>query len=469
MLIQFLHLILLCYGVTDFAGYFSVMPHFFMCLWLFVSVLILFRWLPNYGERYIKAGRVPSFFKTYNCFCFIIAVWISLLFIFGNPVGFLSLDFCSLVLGTVLYLIFLKRFMSYLYLMLRPVLADEQTEKDFLRARMAAPMIFFPPVLIWVLLEDLGFGKGMELLMEVQSLFVAPIFILLMFFVAPKLLSFAWRGEKAGSELTSIISKLCKSARTEIAGVKIWNTFKEPVPNAAVSGVLRNFRYVFVTDYLLKTLSIEEVKAVVAHELGHFRLGHIATYMIFSIDAILCAILLKCSAVIYIPYFYVHRNLMYCMEGAFVAVFAILFTVMTRFCEYQADNFSAGITDKSYFISALRYIESISGNSFKWIPKWLLTHPKPDERIDNIKNNENFKISSLIFSAKMLRYGLLIAAIVLVLFIKTPISIVLQWSNLYNAAQAGNCSLVTDLCNSLPEWLQEHPFVTEQKEKVTVK
>ena len=480
MIIQFIHLILLYYAVAEFAGSVRVMSYFAVSVWLFLSMLLLFRWLPNYADSYIESGRVPDFFKAYNIFCFIIVLWVSLLLVFISP---LSLTFGKnssvpgivmpntglLLLSMFLYLIFLKPFMGHLYRMLSPVLPEEQSFADFYRARLSVPIIFFPPVLMWSILEESGLGKGMELLTEIESMIVAPLFLICLYLFAPRLLGWAWRGENAGVELSTRINELCKRAETKIAGVKIWNTFKEPVANAAVSGLFGNIRFIFVTDYLLRIFTAEEMESVIAHELGHFRLGHVVTYMLFSIDAILLAVLVKCWAVIYLPYFYVHSTLTYVLEFVlFIPVFAILFTAMTRYCEKQADAFAVAVTNKDDFCRALNYIDSIS-TSLKWIPYWLQTHPKISERINNVKNNEISKISSLVKGAKVLRYTLLIVAIVLILLAPKPISIVLKWSNLYKASQAGNCNLVENLSNSLPEWLKEHPFVIEQKEKVAVK
>jgi STE24 endopeptidase len=52
--------------------------------------------------------------------------------------------------------------------------------------------------------------------------------------------------------------------------------------NAVVAGALPRFRYVFITDGLLKTLSEDEVEAVFAHEAGHARRGHVLLFFGFT-------------------------------------------------------------------------------------------------------------------------------------------------------------------------------------------
>jgi len=52
--------------------------------------------------------------------------------------------------------------------------------------------------------------------------------------------------------------------------------------NAAVVGVLPRFRYVFITEGLLKTLDADEIEAVFAHEAGHARRGHVLIFFGFT-------------------------------------------------------------------------------------------------------------------------------------------------------------------------------------------
>lgn len=470
MIVQFIHLILLCCGCTEFAGYAAQMPYTALAIWLFFTFFIIYYALPTYTQHIINRNRLPVFFKTYNIFCIIIVIWISLLFVFVNPIAMFINDdlakFSSLniFLSMIIYLLLLKPFMFSLYEMLQSILPDEETKEDFLRARQTVAIIFFPPILMWLLLEDMGLSEGMELMSEIKTLTIAPLFLFTLYILSPKLFNWAWRIKEASVNLVIRLKNISDKAQTKIAGVKIWNTFNEPVPNAAVAGILSQFRFVYITDFLLDTFTEQQIDAVVAHELGHLKLGHVVTYLIFSINAILMAILAKSILIIYFPYFYIHSTLTYTLEIIiFVPVFAIVFTALARHCELQADTFAVAITNQESFISSMNVLNILISPKPKWFPKWLLTHPETDDRIENIKNKTNLEINSLIKSSKVLKYSLFLLAIILVLIAINPVSIVFNWSNLYNASQAGNCNLVTDICNSLPEWLREHPFVMEQK------
>lgn len=67
---------------------------------------------------------------------------------------------------------------------------------------------------------------------------------------------------------------LCRQERAGIREILVWNTDKH-FANAAVAGLVRGLRYVFLTDALLARLSDDQVAAVVRHELGHIRGKHL--------------------------------------------------------------------------------------------------------------------------------------------------------------------------------------------------
>ena len=147
MIVQFIHLILLCYGCGEFAGYYSNMPHTAAALWLFFTLLILCVWLPAYREKIYETGKIPGFFKLYNAFCFIIVAWISVFFVFVNPIsaftGTLLADYSTtfnIVLAMFMYLILLKPFMLTIYDIMQPLLSEEETKEDFSKIMMERPL-----------------------------------------------------------------------------------------------------------------------------------------------------------------------------------------------------------------------------------------------------------------------------------------------------------------------------------------
>jgi Zn-dependent protease with chaperone function len=62
-----------------------------------------------------------------------------------------------------------------------------------------------------------------------------------------------------------------------------WPIFEGRMITAGIMGIVPKYRYILVTDSLMETLSVEELKAVLAHEMGHAKYRHLLFYIIFLI------------------------------------------------------------------------------------------------------------------------------------------------------------------------------------------
>ena len=136
--------------------------------------------------------------------------------------------------------------------------------------------------------------------------------------------------------------------------------------NAYFSGFGSNKRIVFF-DTLLSRLAPHEIEAVLAHELGHFKLRHIVKRIVvmFALSLALLALLgyLKNQA-----WFYTGLGVLPMMnapnDGMALILFALVLPVFTfvlsplgsitsRKHEFEADAFAAQHTDSSHLVSAL--------------------------------------------------------------------------------------------------------------------
>ncbi|MGH8854542.1 MAG: M48 family metallopeptidase [Telluria sp.] len=136
--------------------------------------------------------------------------------------------------------------------------------------------------------------------------------------------------------------------------------------NAYFSGFGANKRIVFF-DTLLARLEPHEIEAVLAHELGHFKLRHIAKRIVvmFALSLAFLALLgyLKTQA-----WFYTGLGVLPLMnasnDGMALILFALVLPVFTsvlsplgsltsRKHEFEADAFAARHTDGSHLVSAL--------------------------------------------------------------------------------------------------------------------
>ena len=132
--------------------------------------------------------------------------------------------------------------------------------------------------------------------------------------------------------------------------------------NAYFSGFGRNKRIVFF-DTLLKMLSDDELEAVLAHELGHFKKKHIIKGMAISFGTTLLALAIL-AWLMKAEWFYTSLGveqastymallLFTLIMPAFTFVFQPLFSIFSRKNEFEADAFAAEQTDAKYLIHAL--------------------------------------------------------------------------------------------------------------------
>jgi STE24 endopeptidase len=136
--------------------------------------------------------------------------------------------------------------------------------------------------------------------------------------------------------------------------------------NAYFTGLGRAKRIVFF-DTLVERLQPSEIEAVLAHELGHFKLKHIAKRLVFSFVASL-AFLALLGWLITQPWFYSGLGVTPSLAGSnhgvalvlfalvlpvFTFVFAPLASLLSRRHEFEADAFAARHASAGDLVSAL--------------------------------------------------------------------------------------------------------------------
>jgi Zn-dependent protease with chaperone function len=93
-------------------------------------------------------------------------------------------------------------------------------------------------------------------------------------FIAPLLLRLVWGARKLTPEgELGTLSDVWLSAKARLSGMYVWPTHGTLV-NAAILGIVWPLKYLLLTDALLERLTLEQVRCVVAHEVGHVKRGH---------------------------------------------------------------------------------------------------------------------------------------------------------------------------------------------------
>ena len=132
--------------------------------------------------------------------------------------------------------------------------------------------------------------------------------------------------------------------------------------NAYFTGLGPNKRIVFF-DTLLEGLDIDEVEAVLAHELGHFKRRHIVKMLLLSSGLALLGLALL-GWLSQQPWFYSGLGVERASPALALALFMFVLPVFSVFVspllaqlsrrhEYEADDFAAAQTDPRHLISGL--------------------------------------------------------------------------------------------------------------------
>jgi STE24 endopeptidase len=198
-------------------------------------------------------------------------------------------------------------------------------------------------------------------------------------------------------ELKTAILEFCRKANFTVKNVYIINASKRSKKaNAYFTGFGKNKRIVLF-DTLLNTLSTEEIVAVLAHEIGHYKHKHIIKGFILNS--------LQMLFTLYILSLFINNVYLSMALGSKQASFhlgiisfgilyspisliiSILFNYVSRKNEFQADKFTAKYGLSNQLINALKKISALNYSHLTPHPTYVkinYSHPPLRERIYNL-------------------------------------------------------------------------------------
>jgi len=195
-------------------------------------------------------------------------------------------------------------------------------------------------------------------------------------------------------ELETKILSLCEKVGVQVSAIFSFNLSKTTKKaNAAFTGLGKTKR-IILSDTLLKKFTPDEIEVVFAHELGHYKHGHIKKGLILSFFVIFAGLFLTS-----ILYQWAVQQLGYASVDQIEALplFFLLFmiyslivmpiqNVVSRHFEVQADTFALDITQKAAdFISAMEKLSNLNLSDKEPNPvvEFLFySHPSIKKRIE---------------------------------------------------------------------------------------
>ncbi|MFO7783007.1 MAG: M48 family metalloprotease [Thermodesulfobacteriota bacterium] len=116
---------------------------------------------------------------------------------------------------------------------------------------------------------------------EGQLLFFAVFLGILMVFL-PRLVQTWWACTPfPRTEKVLEIERFFREQGFRYRGLLRWSLFEGRMLTAGIMGIVPRYRYILVTDGLMSLLPIDELKAVMAHEMAHARYKHLLFYILF--------------------------------------------------------------------------------------------------------------------------------------------------------------------------------------------
>ncbi|RLB44338.1 MAG: hypothetical protein DRH12_00140 [Deltaproteobacteria bacterium] len=266
----------------------------------------------------------------------------------------------------------------------------------------------FPILLPWMVLSfvyDLISLSQWQLLKSLldrpvgQIVFFAVFLGVLMVFM-PRWVQFLWGCKPLeDSEKLRELKRFLAKHGFKYRDILRWPVFEGRMLTAGIMGLVGRYRYILVTDSLMDLLSTEELKAVLAHEMGHARYKHLVFYLIFFVGFIAMSLglfdiffYLVASQPFFlkmltgqsggsINLFYLALSLP--MLITLVLYFRYIMGFFMRNFERQADLYSAKLMGTPrYTIDSLEKIALWSGKS-RDIPSWH--HFSIRERVECLK------------------------------------------------------------------------------------
>ena len=160
----------------------------------------------------------------------------------------------------------------------------------------------------------------------------------------------------------------------------------------------KNKRIVFF-DTLLKTINPDEMEAILGHELGHYKLGHIRKTLISSLVFGFLGFYILNEIFKSDNFFIAHglENLtvyskflmFYLVIGSYTFFTKPITSALSRKREFEADDFSFQFTDGEHMISDLLKLTKDNASNLTPDPlysSYYYSHPPIAERVASIEN-----------------------------------------------------------------------------------
>ncbi len=154
----------------------------------------------------------------------------------------------------------------------------------FIRANISFSSAVLIPWFVVSFISDLLQMVSKPAFMESEAgqIVMFALILIACVFLAPGLVVRMWGCSPLPSNsIRAELEEFCREHRFKVGDFKLWPLPGGETLTAGIIGILPRLRYILITRGLIELLTLEELKAVVAHEIGHVRRFHLLLYLVF--------------------------------------------------------------------------------------------------------------------------------------------------------------------------------------------
>ncbi len=339
----------------------------------------------------------------------------------------------SAFMGICLYFIYLGIIWHHAFKFQQNVNGESLASKKYIKQQL---VLYIGLLLPWIFLS--GFSEILERAIPIHFLkteegqiitFVLGIILFAVF--GPYLVVKVWGCKPIPHDIKrQVLEDFCSENNFEVKELMFWSLFGGRTLTAAIVGFISRWRYILITPSLYELLDANELKAVIAHEMGHVKLKHMPFYLAFFIGF---SVLLYSFSDIVLVMLLGNKIFLRMATSAgtlgrsifaffcsipflliLVLYFRVIFGYFMRNCERQADLFALDIIGTPWpLVSSFQKIALASGN-IEDVPSWhhysirqrinFLRHAYMDPRVGDA-HNRRLKKSIITFFTLIILLG----------------------------------------------------------------
>jgi Zn-dependent protease with chaperone function len=387
------------------------------------------------ARRFFGRGsaQLGSYFKTEKLLSIVALVFFALTVYLCDPRYYLEKLSLGQTVPSLVNFAGLLIFVAYLAVMWRAgmkrygrLFGREQTFWPFVLSNIRTNLPIVLPWIVLSLLYDLIILLPIPGLQELTAsrwgdlLFFA-LFLLFVLLFFPPLVRNLWGCKKLPEGyLKDHLDEFC-AARNFTADFYLWPLLEGRVVTAGVMGIVPGLRYILLTPALIESMSMAELEAVIAHEIGHVKKRHLLLYiMLIGGFSLLATMLAQPASFLLLSKEFVSRLVFtsgITVETAIsiatvlpllvfmLVYFRFIFGYFIRNFERQADLYSlSSMGNPDALVSAFEKIAVISGSD-RDQPNWH--HFGIGQRVDCLQQAEK-EPQRITAHDKKVRYSLLL-------------------------------------------------------------